>query len=199
MIDLLGCILLLPVLLIVVPLLSLMIALDSPGSPIYIQERVGLGGKRFRVYKFRTMVCNRSNDSERKYMEKYVSGQIESDESALHKPIPQKEITRLGRILRKTSLDELPQILNILKGEMSLIGPRPNVNWEVDFYKGWHFERLNTLPGITGLAQVMGRSSLSFDQIARFDIQYVRKQNLFLDIQIIWWTFKTVLSGRGAG
>ncbi|MBI5298463.1 MAG: sugar transferase [Chloroflexi bacterium] len=198
-IDLLGCILLLPVLLIVVPLLSLLIALDSPGAPIYIQERVGLGGKRFRVYKFRTMVCNRSNDSERTYMEKYVSGRIESDEGTLHKPIPKQDITRLGQILRKTSLDELPQVLNILKGEMSLIGPRPNVNWEVDFYKGWHYERLNTLPGITGLAQVMGRSSLSFDQIARFDIQYVRKQSLFLDIQIIWWTFKTVLSGRGAG
>jgi lipopolysaccharide/colanic/teichoic acid biosynthesis glycosyltransferase len=199
MLDLIVCILLLPILLVAIPVLSLLIMLESPGPPIFVQERIGLGGKRFRVYKFRTMVCNRSNDEERSYMKKYISGQIENNEKTLHKPIQKKDITRLGSILRKSSLDELPQILNVLKGEMSLIGPRPNVNWEVEHYKNWHYERLNTLPGITGLAQVMGRSSISFDQIARYDIQYVRKQNLYLDIQIVWWTFQTVLSGRGAG
>ena len=180
-------------------MLSLLIMLDSPGSPILFQERVGLGGKRFRVYKFRTMISNRSNDKERDYMKKYISGQIGNNEEVLHKPIQKNEITRLGRILRKSSLDELPQILNVLKGEMSLIGPRPNVVWEVEFYKNWHYERLNTLPGITGLAQVMGRSSLSFDQIAVFDIQYVRNQNFFMDIQIMWQTFQTVFTGKGAG
>ena len=199
MLDLIVCILLLPILLVAIPVLSLLIMLESLGPPIFVQERIGLGGKRFRVYKFRTMVCNRSNDEERSYMKKYISGQIENNEKTLHKPIQKKDITRLGSILRKSSLDELPQILNVLKGEMSLIGPRPNVNWEVEHYKNWHYERLNTLPGITGLAQVMGRSSISFDQIARYDIQYVRKQNLYLDIQIVWWTFQTVLSGRGAG
>lgn len=201
MIDLAVCILLLPVLLILLPVISLLIMLDSPGQPILFQERVGLGGKRFRVYKFRTMVRNRSNDIERAYMKNYISGQVETKNNGdmLHKPIQKNDITRVGRVLRKTSLDELPQILNVLKGEMSLIGPRPNVLWEVEFYKSWHYERLNTLPGITGLAQVMGRSSISFDQIASFDIQYVREQNLLMDIQIIWRTFQTVFSGKGAG
>ena len=200
-IDLIVCILLLPILLVMVPIISLLVVADSPGTPIFAQERIGLGGKRFRVYKFRTMVCNRSNDEERTYMKKYVSGQIENNNGndVLHKPIQKKDITRVGRILRKSSLDELPQILNVLKGEMSLIGPRPNVVWEVEFYKNWHYERLDTLPGITGLAQVMGRSNISFDQIARFDIQYVRNQNLSMDVQIIWRTFQTVLSGKGAG
>ena len=182
-----------------IPVFSLLIVLESQGPAIFVQERIGLGGRRFRVYKFRTMLCNRSNVEERDYMKKYISGQIDNDEKTLHKPIQKKDITRLGWILRKSSLDELPQILNVLKGEMSLIGPRPNVDWEVEHYKNWHYERLNTLPGITGLAQVMGRSSISFDQIARFDIHYVRNQNLFMEAQIIWWTLKTVLSGKGAG
>lgn len=200
MIDLAVCILALPILAIVIPVLSLLIALDSPGAPIFIQERIGQGGKRFRVFKFRTMVCNRSNEQERDYMKKYISGQIKSTNGkSLHKPIQKQDITRVGRFLRKSSLDELPQIWNVLKGEMSLIGPRPNVSWEVELYKTWHYERLKTLPGITGLAQVMGRSSISFDQIVEFDIQYVRNQNLWMDIRIIWRTFQTVLSGRGAG
>lgn len=198
-IDLSICILLLPVLLVLLPVLSLLIMLDSPGRPLLFQERVGLGGKRFRVYKFRTMVSKRSNDEERAYMKKYISGEVENNKTTLHKPIQKNDITRLGKILRKTSLDELPQLLNVLKGEMSLIGPRPNVVWEVEFYKSWHYERLNALPGITGLAQVMGRSSISFDQIASYDIQYVRDQNLLMDIEIILKTFQTVFSGKGAG
>ena len=201
MIDLAVCVLLLPVLLIVIPVISLLIVLESKGPAIFIQERIGLGGKRFRIYKFRTMRCDRSNEEERNYMKGYITGHIGSDDKTLplHKPIQKKDITRVGYILRKSSLDELPQILNVLKGEMSLIGPRPNVNWEVEHYKNWHYERLNTLPGITGLAQVRGRSSISFDQIARFDIQYVRDQSLWMDIQIVWWTFQTVFSGKGAG
>jgi lipopolysaccharide/colanic/teichoic acid biosynthesis glycosyltransferase len=198
-IDLTACILLLPILLIVIPAISLLIALESNGPAIFVQERIGLGGKRFRIYKFRTMLCNRSNEEERSYMRKYISGQVNSSEKSLHKPIQKQDITRVGRILRKSSLDELPQILNVFKGEMSLIGPRPNVEWEVEHYKSWHYERLNTLPGITGLAQVKGRSSISFDQIARFDIRYARNQNLLMDILIVWWTFQTVFSGKGAG
>ncbi len=201
MIDLTVCILLLPILLIVIPLISLLIVMESKGPAIFVQERIGLGGKRFRIYKFRSMLCNRSNEEERNYMKGYISGQIGNDEKTLplHKPIQKQDITRMGRILRKSSLDELPQILNVFKGEMSLIGPRPNVSWEVEHYKNWHYERLNTLPGITGLAQVRGRSSIAFDQIARFDIQYVRNQNLLMDFQIVWWTFQTVFSGKGAG
>jgi len=198
-IDLGVCIVLLPILLAVMLLVSALIVLDSPGAPIFVQDRIGLRGKRFRIYKFRTMVKNHKTDDERKYMQKYITGKIQPESATLHKPTQPHHITRLGRILRKTSLDELPQILNVLRGEMSLIGPRPNVSWEVDSYLGWHYERLNALPGITGLAQVMGRSAISFDQIVRFDILYVRQQGLSLDIWIAWRTLKTVFSGRGAG
>lgn len=173
--------------------------LESPGSPIFVQERIGYRGKRFRIYKFRTLVRNRSDQTERAYMKEFIAGRTDPASKVVHKPIPHHHITRLGRFLRKSSLDELPQVFNVLKGEMSLIGPRPNVPWEVESYNIWHYERLHVFPGITGMAQVMGRSSLSFDQIVRFDIQYVRFQSLGLDMWIAWQTFKTVLTGRGAG
>jgi len=197
--DLTICVLLLPILLTVMALIALMIIVDSPGLPLFVQERVGMGGKRFRVYKFRTLVSNRNDKTERDYMKGFIAGGAAVGEGVLHKPIPKADITRLGKFLRKSSLDELPQIFNVFRGEMSLIGPRPNVPWEVEHYKLWHYERLHALPGITGLAQVMGRSSLSFDQIVRFDIQYVRSQSLKVDLWIVWQTFKTVFSGRGAG
>lgn len=199
LIDIALCVLVLPFALVLMAALAVLIALDSPGSPLFVQERVGFGGKRFRVYKFRTMVVNHNDSTERSYMKEYVTGQIAGGNGVLHKPIKGSDITRLGRILRKSSLDELPQIFNVLRGEMSLIGPRPNVPWEVDAYKVWHYERLHALPGITGLAQVMGRSSISFDEIARFDIQYVRQHNMLMDIWIIWKTVATVFTGKGAG
>ncbi len=114
------------------------------------------------------------------------------------KPFQPSEVTRVGRILRKTSLDELPQILNVLKGEMSVIGPRPNVLYEVEAYQPWHYERLEALPGITGLAQVRGRSSISFDSIARYDIEYAHNLSLWLDLKILWWTVSAVFLGKGA-
>ena len=198
-IDLGVCIVLLPVVLVLILALSMLIALDSPGSPIFVQERIGLRGKRFQIYKFRTMVQNHSSTDERKYMQRYITGQMAEEKASLHKPTQPHHITRLGRILRRTSLDELPQLINVLKGEMSLIGPRPNVSWEVESYLSWHYERLNVLPGITGLAQVMGRSAISFDQIVRYDIMYVRQQGISLDLWIAWRTLQTVFSGRGAG
>ena len=197
--DLAICTLLLPFFLVAMAVIAILIVLDSPGSPIFIQERIGLGGKRFRVYKFRTLVRSRNDKAERDYMKEFISGRVKIGDGALHKPIPKNDFTRVGRFLRKSSLDELPQIFNVFKGEMSLIGPRPNVPWEVEFYQLWHYERLHALPGITGMAQVMGRSSISFDQIVRFDIQYVRYQSIQLDLWIAWRTFKTVFSGRGAG
>jgi lipopolysaccharide/colanic/teichoic acid biosynthesis glycosyltransferase len=95
-------------------------------------------------------------------------------------------------------LDELPQVFNVLKGEMSLVGPRPNVPWEVEEYWAWHHERLEVLPGITGLAQVRGRSGISFDRIVEYDIEYLEKQNLKLDLKVLWWTLSAVFLGRGA-
>ncbi len=120
------------------------------------------------------------------------------DNPKIYKPVLDSEITRVGRLLRKTSLDELPQIINVLKGEMSLVGPRPNVPWEVEEYRPWHHERLEVLPGITGLAQVRGRSSINFDSIVNYDIQYLENQSVLTDIKILWWTLTTVLHAKGA-
>jgi lipopolysaccharide/colanic/teichoic acid biosynthesis glycosyltransferase len=98
----------------------------------------------------------------------------------------------------KTSLDELPQLINVFKGEMSLVGPRPNVPWEVEEYRGWHKERLEVVPGITGLAQINGRSSVTFDRIVRYDIEYIENRSMRLDLQILWKTVISVLAGKGA-
>jgi lipopolysaccharide/colanic/teichoic acid biosynthesis glycosyltransferase len=133
-------------------------------------------------------------------MKAYVRGEIIHNKpgNGTFKPLTDNQITRVGRFLRKTSLDELPQMINVLKGEMSIVGPRPNVPWEVDEYRPWHFERLEVLPGITGLAQVQGRSSISFNSIVRYDINYIERQNLALDLKILWWTLKSVFLSKGA-
>lgn len=202
--DLSICILLALFLLFPMAIICIVILLDSPGWPIFIQERVGYAGRRFKIYKFRTLRHDINEDDHRIFMQTFVAGKIfegknKHERTAQFKPIQQKDITRIGKLLRKTSLDELPQIFNVIKGEMSLIGPRPNVPCEVEAYKAWHYDRLNTLPGITGLAQVMGRSDISFDRITRYDIQYVKNKALHFDIWIIWQTFKTVINGNGAG
>ena len=175
------------------------------------------------MYKFRTMQHNLDDSSHRAFMKAFVNGKIgdngngknallhrafkkvavnrEFDNNGngkIYKPVQASQITRVGRILRKTSLDELPQLINVLKGEMSLVGPRPNVPWEVEEYRPWHHERLEVLPGMTGLAQVRGRSGISFDRIVRYDIEYVEKQSLTLDLKILRWTLITALLGMGA-
>lgn len=202
--DISICFLLLPFLLLPMALISILIVLDSPGSPIFVQERVGYGGRRFKLFKFRSMRGNFDETKHRAFMQSFVAGKVaveseEDERAAKFKPIEQKDITRIGNLLRKTSLDELPQIFNVINGEMSLIGPRPNVPWEVEAYKPWHYDRLEALPGITGLAQVMGRSDITFDNIARYDIQYVKNQAIHFDFWIIWKTVGAVMKGDGAG
>lgn len=117
----------------------------------------------------------------------------------IFKPFDSSQITRVGRILRKTSLDELPQLWNVVKGDMSIVGPRPNVQWEVEEYTGNHHKRLDVLPGITGLAQVRGRSSISFADIVANDLEYIEKQSLLMDVKILWWTVTSMMTGKGAG
>jgi len=200
--DVAICLLIMPLALVVMAVISVAILLDSSSPVLFLQERVGRGGRRFRLYKFRTMRNDHDDVSGREFMKAYVKGEIghdhEDDSRVVYKPIQKGQITRLGRILRKTSLDELPQILNVLKGEMSLVGPRPHVVWEVQAYKDWHFERLRVLPGITGLAQVRGRSRISFDRLVKYDIKYVQEQSLKLDLKILCLTLLSVLRGRGA-
>jgi lipopolysaccharide/colanic/teichoic acid biosynthesis glycosyltransferase len=176
------------------------IALDSPGPILFVQERIGKGGRPFKMYKFRTMNHNLDASSHRAFMKAFVNGKVEGPRTGteVFKPFNDHQLTRVGRLLRKTSVDELPQLINVIRGEMSLVGPRPNVAWEVEEYRGWHKERLEVLPGITGLAQINGRSSSTFDQIVRHDIEYIERQCLRLDLQILWWTVIVVLGGSGA-
>lgn len=202
--DLSICLLLAPLLLPLMAIISIIIVLDSPGSPIFVQERIGHNGRRFNLYKFRSMRRNFDDEQHRSFMQLYVAGRVGAGKDqdvrvAKYKPIQQKDVTRIGNLLRKTSLDELPQVLNVIIGDMSLVGPRPNVPWEVEAYKQWHYDRLEALPGITGLAQVMGRSDITFDDIARYDIQYIKNKAIHFDVWIFWQTVGAVMKGNGAG
>jgi lipopolysaccharide/colanic/teichoic acid biosynthesis glycosyltransferase len=134
------------------------------------------------------------------FLKAYVNGELASGTNGqnMYKPIQANQITHVGRILRKTSLDELPQLFNILKGEMSFIGPRPNIPAEVEAYQEWHRKRLEVLPGITGLAQINGRSTIAFDQIVRYDIEYVENASLLMDLKVAWRTIPAALLGKGA-
>jgi lipopolysaccharide/colanic/teichoic acid biosynthesis glycosyltransferase len=176
------------------------IAIDSPGPVLFVQNRVGKGGKRFKLYKFRTMYHNCDTDGHRAFMKAFVNGDMNGkvNGNGVYKPFSNRQLTLVGRILRKTSLDELPQLINVVRGEMSLVGPRPNVPWEVEEYRGWHKERLEVLPGITGLAQINGRSNNTFDKIVRYDIEYIEIRSLRVDLQILWHTVTSVLVGKGA-
>lgn len=198
--DLIFCILILPFIIPLMVLCAIAIYLESVGPIIFVQDRIGKGGKNFRMYKFRTIKVDFDKENSQAYMKDYIRGTLAMDESGnvTYKPIKGDSITKVGKILRRTSLDELPQIINVLKGEMSIIGPRPNVVWEVEEYRPWHHERFEVLPGITGLAQVRGRSCIDFKSLVRYDIEYIENQNLLLDLKILWWTFLNTILRKGA-
>jgi lipopolysaccharide/colanic/teichoic acid biosynthesis glycosyltransferase len=179
--------------------LGLAIRWDSPGPAIFRQTRVGKDGMSFTLFKFRTMYSHIDKTAHLAFAHAFVNGKVGTDESSngLFKPTSRNQITRIGRFLRRTSLDELPQLLNVIRGEMSLIGPRPNILEEAAAYKEWHKRRLEVLPGITGLAQVNGRSRLSFDEIVRYDIGYIENESLGRDLEILWHTLPAVLVGEG--
>lgn len=200
-IEILLCILSIPIVAPIGIIIAIIIRIDSPGPILFLQDRVGKNGKVFKILKFRTMYHNIDDSSHRAYMKKYISGQMKNGDGSdgeTFKPFKPNQVTPVGRILRKTSLDELPQLVNVLRNEMSFIGPRPNVTWEVEAYSEWHAERLKVLPGITGLAQVRGRSKITFDEIVQHDLEYIENQSLKLDLQILWWTVSSVIFSRGA-
>lgn len=172
-------------------ILALAIKLDSPGPALFTQIRVGRNGKHFKAYKFRSMVI----DAEELRQE--LEDMNEAD-GPLFKIKDDPRLTRMGKFLRRTSMDELPQIFNILKGEMSLVGPRPALPEEVAVYEPWHRKRLEALPGMTGLWQVSGRSNLGFDEMVMLDIYYVENWSPTLDLSILFRTFPKVLTGEGA-
>lgn len=199
-IDIAICLIALPFAIPVMLVCAFAITLDSPGPVIFIQDRMGKGGRLFKMYKFRTMKTDLDQGHFREVMKSYVRAEISKlgDGKKTFKPFSRGDIFLVGRILRKLSLDELPQIINVLKGEMSIVGPRPNVIWEVEAYRPWHHERMEVLPGITGLAQVRGRSCIDFASLVRYDIEYIEKKSLWLDFKILWWTFTSLLHGKGA-
>ncbi|MBC8422448.1 MAG: sugar transferase [Chloroflexi bacterium] len=184
-------------------LVAVIIKLDTPGPVLCVQRRVGKGGRVFSFYKFRSMYNNVDHTiAHRSFSREYINGNHahtpDHRPSDLYKPPSNgSSITPVGRWLRRYSLDELPQLINVLKGDMSLIGPRPSMDYEVEEYADWHYRRLDVLPGITGLAQVNGRSALPFDGIVEYDIQYIGHRSLWLDFRILLKTIPTVLSARG--
>lgn len=167
------------------------IKLDSPGPVIFRQERVGKWGKRFTCYKFRSM----HTDAEARKKELMA---LNEADGVVFKMKNDPRITRVGKIIRKLSIDELPQIFNIIKGDMSLVGPRPPVPIEVDQYQYDHFRRLDTIPGLTGLQQVEGRSGISFSRWVELDVQYIEEQSIQKDIEIILKTIPAVIFGKDA-
>lgn len=186
--------------------IALAIKLDSPGPVIYVQKRCGLNGRVFRFYKFRSMTNGHDHTEEhRKFAASYINGHsapVQTDESGqpIFKPATNgHSVTRVGRWLRRTSLDELPQLFNVLKGDMSLVGPRPSIDYEVEMYTEWHRLRLGVLPGLTGWAQINGRSRLSFDEIVRLDLEYIARRSLRFDLQIFLATIGKVLRAEDVG
>ncbi len=172
-------------------LIALVTKLDSPGPVLFRQVRVGQGGKPFVFYKFRSMYVG-AEGIKRDFLH------LNEMDGPVFKLFNDPRITRLGRLLRKSSLDELPQLYNVFVGQMSLVGPRPPVPEEVRLYKPWQTRRLAVKPGITCLWQVSGRSCIGFDEWMRLDIQYIQNRSFLMDLKILAMTVPAVLSGRGA-
>jgi lipopolysaccharide/colanic/teichoic acid biosynthesis glycosyltransferase len=216
---LLSVLLLLPLLV----LIAVLIKLDSAGPVFFVQERIGAKRKvvdgriewiiqPFPFYKFRTMWHNVDSDLHQQYVQAYIegdeakmaslrpdSGGADSGAATSYKLNGDPRVTRVGQWLRRTSLDELPQIWNVLKGDMSLVGPRPPIPYEVRKYRPEHMRRLATIPGITGLWQVSGRCETTFEEMVQLDLEYIQKQSIWVDIKILLLTVPAVISEKGAG
>jgi exopolysaccharide biosynthesis polyprenyl glycosylphosphotransferase len=182
-------------------LLSLLIKLDSRGPVFYTQERVGMDGRLFLLYKFRTMVADADPELHREYQRAFIAGRAEANLGNAQKPtyklFADPRITRVGKFLRRTSLDEVPQLLNVLMGDMSVVGPRPPIPYEVEAYELWHRKRLDMKPGLTGLWQVSGRNRLPFEEMVRLDLFYIENWSLLLDLKIILRTGFVMIGREG--
>ena len=184
-------------------LIAGLVRLTSPGPILFRQVRVGYGGRPFTMLKFRTMYADADETVHRRFVTRFIVDgprAAPSNEAGLFKLVHDPRVTPVGRLLRKTSLDELPQIWNVLRGEMSLVGPRPPIPYEFEQYAPWHRRRVfEVRPGLTGLWQVRGRSRTTFDEIVRLDLRYVRTQSLSTDLRILLAAPRAVISGKGAG
>jgi len=184
--------------------IAVAIKLSSPGPILFRQKRIGQYGVPFTCLKFRSMHAVNDSQIHKEYVTRFIAGSVDAgvsdtDDKVVYKLTADPRVTRVGRLLRKTSLDELPQLLNVLLGEMSLVGPRPPIPYELEAYDIWHRRRLlEVKPGITGLWQVNGRSRLRFDDMVRLDLKYAQAWSLGLDLKILLQTPRAVFSGDGA-
>lgn len=184
-------------------LLAFLIRLDSPGPVIFVQERMGYDWRTralrsFRCYKFRSMFANCDQTPHQRHIRAWVHGDLDHSGLGLVKLVDDPRVTRAGHWLRKTSLDELPQLWNVLRGDMTMVGPRPVPLYEVEEYNQWHMQRLLATPGITGIWQVSGRGTATLSEMVRMDLEYIAHQSLWLDLKILLLTIPAVLRGRGA-
>ena len=182
LLDILGSIIGLIVLSPILIIIGILIKLESKGPIIFSQKRVGLNKKEFKMYKLRSMVCNAEELKEKLAEKNEMSG-------PMFKIKEDPRITKIGKIIRKTSIDELPQLINVLKGDMSLVGPRPSLPNEVKEFESWMLKRLEVKPGLTCYWQVMGRNSIDFENWMKLDIKYVNERSFWLDIKLIFKTF----------
>ena len=185
--SLIGMIVLIPVFIIT----AIAIKLDSKGKVIFAQERVGYKGNKFRMYKFRSMVSDAEELKSKLLDKNEMSG-------PMFKMKEDPRVTKVGKFIRRTSIDELPQIINVIKGEMSLVGPRPSLPNEVEQFEPWMMERLSVKPGLTCYWQVSGRSDINFDDWMKLDVKYVRERNLLIDIKLILRTFLVFFGDKHA-
>jgi lipopolysaccharide/colanic/teichoic acid biosynthesis glycosyltransferase len=184
-------------------IVTIIIKYDSPGPVLFRQERVGMDGRIFLCYKFRTMRVDSDDTIHREAYRKNIDGGDAANAGDDEAPVFGKvrndpRVTRAGRWLRRSSLDEMPQFLNVLKGDMSMVGPRPPIPYEVKEYDIWHRKRLDMKPGITGLWQVSGRNRLPFDEMVRIDLYYIENWSFWFDLKIMLLTLPAVLRGDGA-
>lgn len=183
----LGLIVLSPIIILV----AIAIKLESKGPVLFSQDRVGKNGKIFKIYKMRSMVQNAEELKEKLLAQNEMSG-------PMFKMKDDPRITKVGKFIRKTSIDELPQLINVIKGDMSLVGPRPSLPKEVKEFEPWMYERLAVKPGLTCYWQVMGRNNIDFEDWMKLDIKYVRERNFFLDIKLIFKTFFVLFGDKNA-
>jgi exopolysaccharide biosynthesis polyprenyl glycosylphosphotransferase len=196
----LGLVVLSPLLLVI----AVLIKIDSKGPVFYQQNRIGENGRLFNMLKFRSMCNNADPAIHKAYVTHLIRDNVGLDDCDENggkslKMSADPRVTKIGKFLRKSSLDELPQLFNVLKGEMSLVGPRPPLSYEVELYQEWHRKRFEALPGITGMWQVRGRNRVSFDEMVRMDIEYIQKQSFWLDLWILAKTPLAIIYGAGAG
>lgn len=181
-------------------IIAVAIKLDSKGPVFYKAAEIGKNGNPFTMYKFRSMRCDTGCENHKEFVTRLIKGEIRPDGEA-NTPLKitdDPRVTFVGRLLRKSSMDELPQLLNVLKGEMSLVGPRPCLPYEFEIYKEWHKKRFSVRPGITGLWQVAGRSAVAFEDMILLDLYYIYNRSLSLDLNILYETMFAVLASRGA-